>query len=71
MSVLILGGDGYLGWPTAMHLSIHGHDVTVVDNFLRRNIMQNEDVEPLHNVPSLYEHIRRWKNATGCDIELL
>ncbi len=36
MKILILGGDGYLGWPTALHLSEAGHDVAVVDNFARR-----------------------------------
>ena len=36
MRILILGGDGYLGWPTALHLSDSGHDVGVVDNFVRR-----------------------------------
>ena len=38
MKVLILGGDGYLGWPTAMNLSKKGHDVKVVDNYLRRRL---------------------------------
>ena len=36
MRILILGGDGYLGWPTAMRFSQRGHDVHVVDNYLRR-----------------------------------
>jgi UDP-sulfoquinovose synthase len=36
--ILILGGDGYLGWPTAMHFSIRGDDVHVVDNYLRRKV---------------------------------
>ena len=36
MRVLILGGDGYLGWPTAMRFSSLGHEVHVVDNYLRR-----------------------------------
>ncbi len=39
MRVIILGGDGYLGWPTAMHFAQHGHNVTVVDNYLRREIV--------------------------------
>ena len=38
MRVLVLGGDGYLGWPTAMHLSARGHEVAVVDNYLRRRL---------------------------------
>ncbi|HEX2288835.1 MAG TPA: NAD-dependent dehydratase, partial [Pseudonocardiaceae bacterium] len=36
MRILVLGGDGYLGWPTALHLSDRGHDVAVLDNFARR-----------------------------------
>jgi UDP-sulfoquinovose synthase len=65
MRILILGGDGYLGWPTAMNLSATGHKVTVVDNYLRRNIMLNEDVEPLYSVPNLDERIRVWKEKSG------
>ncbi len=68
MKVLILGGDGYLGWPTAMNLSSHGHDVTVVDNYLRRNLMRDEDVEPLYEVPNLHERIRLWEKTSGYSI---
>jgi len=67
--VLILGGDGYLGWPTAMHLSALGHDVVVVDNYLRRDLMRNEDVEPLYPVLNLDERIRVWKDVSGRNIE--
>ena len=38
MRVLVLGGDGYLGWPTAMFLSKKGHDVTVFDNFVKKKL---------------------------------
>ena len=38
MRILILGGDGYLGWPTAMYLSARGHEVHLVDNYLRRRV---------------------------------
>lgn len=65
MKVLILGGDGYLGWPTAMHLSQMGHEVAVVDNYLRRNLMRNEDVDPLYNILNLDERIRKWKEVSG------
>jgi len=40
MRILILGGDGYLGWPTAMHFSNRGHEVHVVDNYLRRRALR-------------------------------
>ena len=65
MNVLILGGDGYLGWPTAMHLSHLGHQVTVVDNYLRRDLMRNEDVDPLYPILNLDERIRLWKERSG------
>lgn len=68
MRILILGGDGYLGWPTAMHLSGQGHEVAIADNYLRRNLMRDEDVEPLYPVANLHERIRIWKEHSGKDI---
>ena len=65
MRVLILGGDGYLGWPTAMHLCEHGHEVAVVDNYMRRNLAREEDVEPLYEVPNLDERARLWNELSG------
>lgn len=53
MRVLILGGDGYLGWPTAMHFAAQGHDVCVVDNYMRRRIAQETGSEPLLPTPNL------------------
>ena len=44
--ILIIGGDGYLGWPTAMHLSKKGHKVSVLDNFSKRRIENEEGVSP-------------------------
>lgn len=69
MRILILGGDGYLGWPTAMHLAFAGHEVWVVDNYLRRIIAMEEDVEPLNPVPNLHERIRLWQEISGCRIQ--
>ena len=68
MRVLILGGDGYLGWPTAMHLSARGHEVAVVDSYFRRSLMRNENVEPLYPVLNLQERVRAWKAHTQRDI---
>lgn len=68
MKILILGGDGYLGWPTAMHLSAKGHEVMVVDNYLRRKLAGEEDVEPLHQVPNLHERARVWKAHSGYEV---
>ena len=55
MRVLILGGDGYLGWPTAMNFAAAGHEVCVVDNYLRRHIAEATDSEALIATPSLSE----------------
>lgn len=70
MRILVLGGDGYLGWPTAMHFSAAGHDVAVADNYLRRDIARNEDSDPLYVVPNLHERTRSWKDVSGSDIDV-
>ena len=54
MRVLILGGDGYLGWPTAMHFSARGDDVAVVDNFAKRRWELEQGIEPLIFLPILH-----------------
>lgn len=68
MKVLILGGDGYLGWPTAMDLSARGHEVTVTDNYLRRKMCLEEDVAPLYPVPTLPERVKLWQELSGHEI---
>ena len=65
MRVLILGGDGYLGWPTAMNLSVLNHEVTIVDNYLRRNICREEDSEALFQVPNLHDRVKLWEKHSG------
>ena len=65
MRVLILGGDGYLGWPTAMHLSARGHDVAVADNYLRRQICLSADCEPLFAVPNMIRRVELWHDLRG------
>ena len=68
MRVLILGGDGYLGWPTALHLSACGHKVAVVDNYLRRRLCREEKVEFLFAVPELNERAALWQSVSGHEI---
>ena len=68
MRILILGGDGYLGWPTAMHLTSMGHEVFVSDNYLRRNLCREENVEPLFDVPNLIKRAKIWKSSSGYNI---
>ena len=70
MRILILGGDGYLGWPTAMQLSGKGHDIAVVDNYLRRRLCLEEDVPPLFNVPNLKERSNIWESVSGYKIKV-
>lgn len=66
--ILILGGDGYLGWPTAMYLSKKGYIVAVVDNFNKRKWEAEVDATPLVPVKALRERIRAWKEVSGGDI---
>src|SRR5947199_2035338 len=70
MRVLILGGDGYLGWPTAMYLSRRGHDVAVLDNFAKRRWELELNVEPLIPIHTLHDRVAAWKSLTGREIEL-
>ena len=69
MRVLILGGDGYLGWPTAMRFSGQGHDVAVVDSFARRRWVEEAGSHSLTPIASLEERIQAWSEVSGKDIE--
>ena len=70
MRVLILGGDGYLGWPTALHFSKKGDEVAVLDNFAKRKWEFEEGVEPLWSIPPLHRRVSLWKEVSGKDIDL-
>ena len=65
MRILILGGDGYLGWPTAMHLAARGDEVTVVDNYLRRRLAQETSSEALMANPNLADRARLFEQIGG------
>ncbi len=66
MRVLILGGDGYLGWPTAMHFSIRGDEVHVVDNYLRRKMHAEAGTDSLTPIaPNLVSRVNAWRELTG------
>ena len=69
--ILILGGDGYLGWPTAMYFSHRGYQVTVVDNYFRRNACTELDVGMLYPVPTLVQRAKIWHELTGMEIKVL
>ena len=68
MKILVLGGDGYLGWPTALHLSAAGHEVAVADNFARRGYDNELGVESLVPIEPLQTRIAVWKELTGREI---
>ena len=65
MKVLVLGGDGFCGWPTSLNLSDNGHDVTIVDNLSRREIDLELEVDSLTPIRPIGERIRVWKELTG------
>jgi UDP-sulfoquinovose synthase len=67
---LVLGGDGYLGWPTAMAFSRQGHRVAVVDNFAKRQWELELGVRPLFPIPTLHERARAWREVTENEIEV-
>ena len=70
MRILILGGDGYLGWPTAMRFSERGHEVSVVDNFSRRRWHTENSTDSLIPIRSLDERVAAWKEVSGKDIRV-
>lgn len=65
MRVLVLGGDGYLGWPTAMSFAAQGHDVTVVDNYFRRQVALETNSEPLLPTPELAGRTALFQSLSG------
>jgi UDP-sulfoquinovose synthase len=68
--VLILGGDGYLGWPTAMHFSRRRHEVAVVDNFTRRRCHVERGTDSLTPIRPLGVRVDAWRELTGHEISI-
>ncbi|MSV99713.1 MAG: NAD-dependent epimerase/dehydratase family protein, partial [Actinobacteria bacterium] len=68
MRILVLGGDGYLGWPTALHLSKRGHDVAVVDNFARREYDLEMGVDSIVPIAGLQRRCDIWKEVSGKEV---
>src|SRR5260221_14188435 len=71
MKIMILGGDGYCGWPTALHLSDAGHDVAIVDNLCRRRF-DEEELGPTSLTPirTLEERVAAWEEVSGKKIRV-
>ena len=70
MRVLVLGGDGYCGWPTSLHLSEAGHEVVIVDNFVRRTIDHELGAESLTPIADPKERVKAWREVSGQTIGL-
>ena len=70
MRILILGGDGYLGWPTAMYLSKKKHDVCVLDNFSKRQIEIENNIQPLDSISTLHDRVEHWNTINKKKISL-
>jgi UDP-sulfoquinovose synthase len=68
LKVFILGGDGFCGWPTALHLSALGHEVVILDNLSRRNIDNELEVRSLTPIAPLGVRLATWKEFSGRDI---
>src|SRR5438045_8488991 len=65
MNVLVVGGDGYLGWPTALRLSARGHEVGIVDNLVRRQYDEEMGVDSLVPLRDLETRVRSWRRLSG------
>ncbi|MBU2836436.1 NAD-dependent epimerase/dehydratase family protein [Acidithiobacillus thiooxidans] len=71
MRICILGGDGYLGWPTAMHFSLRGHEVVAVDSMIKRHWATMVGVAPLEPTPFLQDRAAHWYKKTGKLIDVV
>lgn len=65
MKIIVAGGDGFCGWPTALYLSERGHDVAIADNFRRRRIDDELGTNSLTPIRTLSERVQRWETLTG------
>jgi UDP-sulfoquinovose synthase len=70
MKVLVIGGDGYCGWATALYLSNRGHDVAILDSLVRRHWDSQLQIETLTPIAPIQRRIQRWYELTGKRIEL-
>ena len=71
MRILVLGGDGFCGWPTSLHLSDRGHDITIVDNLSRRKIDVELEVGSLTPIRPISERLRAWEEVSGREIDFV
>src|SRR5438105_4576169 len=69
--VLVLGGDGYVGWPVALRFSVRGFDVCVLESFARRRLVAAADRDSLTPIRSWRERRAAWRELTGRWIEFI
>jgi UDP-sulfoquinovose synthase len=70
MKIIIAGGDGFCGWPTALYFSERGHEVAIIDNMIRRRWDEELGTQPLTPIASLEERVAAWRELTGKEIRL-
>lgn len=68
MKIIVAGGDGFCGWPTALYLSKQGHDVVIVDNLIRRVIDGELKANSVLPIQDLSERVHIWQQVSGCDM---
>lgn len=68
-NIIVIGGDGFCGWPTALHLSKLGHNITIVDNLSRRWIDKKMGADSLTPIATVEERLTGWNEATGLTID--
>src|ERR1700688_1644067 len=69
LKIVILGGDGFWGWPTSLHLSARGHEVVIVDNLSRRHIDNELEVSSLTPIQPIGARIKAWRELAGAQID--
>lgn len=70
MRIIVAGGDGFCGWPTALYLSEKGHEVTIVDNLVRRKYDEELNSNSVTPIASLEERVAKWNEITGKEIKV-
>lgn len=71
MKIFVLGGDGFCGWPTSLHLSEQGHEITIIDNLSHRQIDVLLEVESLTPIASMSQRLATWKKVSGQKINFI
>jgi UDP-sulfoquinovose synthase len=70
MKVLVIGGDGYCGWATALYLAKQGHEVGVLDSLIRRHWDLTLGVDTLTPIAPIHKRVEGWKAVTGQQMDL-